>query len=178
MSDLTERDLDVATNSKAFREDLHRLFDDLVHPGQYRMDPTSEEITLNIPIITIKTPAGLMVPEITPAKEPEILPKVEPLNGFLKMIYRQKTIDANEKAIADYEKSKERAMHVRAENALLDDANDKIRKKVSEALGISDNRVQSRSLNELQGTNTNQNHLRPTSRVNTLQPIQNEHTMS
>ena len=69
-------------------------------------------------------------------------------------------------------------MHVRAENALLDDVNDKIRKKVSEALGISDNRVQSRSLNELQGTNTNQNHLRPTARVNTLQPIQNEHTMS
>ncbi len=159
---LTEKDLEIASRTASFRKKLFDKVDAIIHPNNHldHIDPVTHELV--IPILTIKTPAGEMVPEITAGKELKPLPKVDELSDFKKKLYRQKTIDSNKKAVDEYRASVERSEQRQYDNEVLDDINDSMKIRFREAQQYR-NYVQSRSLSDFEAQNNSSNNLRPTS---------------
>ncbi len=165
INSMTEQDVKIMMRSKTFRDKLSECFDKMVHPDSYGDMQT-------IPVITIKTAAGEMVPEITQGKELTVLPKVDEFPDWRKRISRQSTIDANLRAVKAFEDSTLDKLQRDMDNANLDDINSVIRVNAKFAMGkpltpeemriaselrtnVPNQAVQTRSLNNLQQSSAN-----------------------
>ncbi len=165
INSMTEQDVKIMMRSKTFRDKLCECFDKMVHPDSYGDMQT-------MPVITIKTAAGEMVPEITQGKELTVLPKVDEFPDWRKRISRQSTIDANLRAVKAFEDSTLDKLQRDMDNANLDDINSVIRVNAKFAMGkpltpeemriaselrtnVPNQAVQTRSLNNLQQSSAN-----------------------
>ncbi len=165
INSMTEQDVKIMMRSKTFRDKLCECFDKMIHPDSYGDMQT-------MPVITIKTPAGEMVPEITQGKELTVLPKVEEFPDWRKRISRQSTIDANLREVKAFEDSFLDKLQRDMDNAGLADINSAIRINAKYAMGkpltpeemsvaselrtnVPNQAVQTRSLNNLQQSSAN-----------------------